>query len=133
LESHQIIEWHSDPLSADLGVVELDRVPFPVRRIYWISHFKVETIRGNHAHKNLTQLMVPLSGSLDVILFTGRHSAEFRLSAGDEPILIKPGMWRVMRNATEDAVVMVLASEKYDESDYIRDWQQYLSWHEARE
>ena len=132
MERYQIIDWHSDPLSADLGVIELDQVPFLVRRIYWISNFKAETVRGNHAHRNLTQLMVPLSGSLDVELFTGIHSAEFRLSAGDEPILIEPGIWRVMKNATEDAVVMVLASEKYNESDYIRDWHQYLSWYEAR-
>ena len=132
MDNDQIIEWHSDPLSADLGVIDLEKVPFLVRRIYWISHFKAETVRGNHAHKNLTQLMVPLAGSLDLVLFTGNYSEIFRLSVEDEPVLIKPGMWRVMKNATEDAVIMVLASEKYDESDYIRNWQDYLSWHEAR-
>lgn len=132
MTKNKMIEWHSDPFSADLGVINLESVPFVVKRIYWISHFKSETIRGNHAHKNLTQLMVPLSGSLDLILFTGTNSETFRLGAGDEPKIIKPGMWRVMRNATEDSVVMVLASEKYDESDYIRDWPEYLNWHEKR-
>lgn len=133
MDNLEVIEWHNDPLSADLGVIELDKVPFPVRRVYWISRFKEETVRGNHAHKKLTQLMIPLLGSLDVILFTGTHSVEIRLSAGDEPILIKPGVWRVMKKASEDALVMVLASEKFDESDYIRDWHQYLAWYEATE
>lgn len=129
LSSNQIIEWHSDPLSANLGVINLNAVPFLVKRIYWISHFKSETIRGNHAHKNLTQLMVPLSGSLDLVLFKGKDSQTFRLEAGNEPKRIEPGMWRVMKNATQNAVVMVLASEEYDESDYIRDWNEYLDWY----
>ena len=124
----QIIEWHSDPLSANLGVINLDAIPFLVKRVYWISHFQPETIRGNHAHKTLTQLMVPLSGALDLVLFKGKNSETFRLEAGDDPKVIEPGMWRVMKNATQNAVVMVLASEEYDESDYIRDWNDYLDW-----
>ena len=132
MEINRIIDWHNDPLSAELGVINLEDVPFPVRRIYWISYFKSGAVRGNHAHKNLTQLMIPIAGSLDLVLYNGVDSETIRLSAGDEPVVIKPGMWRVMKNASENSVVMVLASEVYVESDYIRDWNQYLDWHKAQ-
>ena len=132
MEVNRIIDWHSDPLSAELGVINLEDVPFPVRRIYWISDFKSGAVRGNHAHKNLTQMMIPIVGSLDLVLHDGVDSETIQLSAGDEPAVIKPGMWRVMKNASENAVVMVLASEVYIESDYIRDWNQYLDWRKAQ-
>ena len=132
MDVNRIIEWHSDPLTAELGVINLEDVQFPVRRIYWISNFKSDAVRGNHAHKNLMQLMIPIAGSLELALFDGIASETIRLSAGDEPVVIKPGIWRVMKNASEHSVVMVLASDVYDESDYIRDWNQYLAWHVAQ-
>ena len=132
MDIKQIIEWHSDPLTAKLGVINLEDIQFPVRRVYWISHFRSDAVRGNHAHKNLIQLMIPIAGSLELVLFDGIDSETIRLSAGDEPVTIKPGIWRVMKNVSENSVVMVLASEVYDESDYIRDWNQYLDWHRAQ-
>ena len=132
MEINRIIEWHNDPQSAKLGVINFEDLPFLVRRVYWISDFKSDAIRGNHAHKKLTQLMIPITGSLELVLFDGVDSETIRLSAGDEPVVIKPGIWRVMKNASSHLVVMVLASEVYVESDYIRDWKQYLDWHEAQ-
>jgi hypothetical protein len=128
----RIIEWHSDPLTAKLGVINLEEIPFPIRRFYWISDFKNNAVRGNHAHKNLMQLMIPIAGSFELVLFDGSYSETIRLSAGNEPVVIKPGIWRIMKNASEDSVILVLASELYDESDYIRDWKEYLEWHSAR-
>lgn len=127
----KIIEQHDDPLSANLGVLNLTDVPFEVRRIYWISNFKKGTIRGRHAHKSLTQMMLLLSGTLELSLYEGHACQSFMMQAGDDPILIKPGKWRIMKNGSIDAVVLVLASHEYDESDYIRDWNSYLEWHKT--
>lgn len=124
-----LIEHHNDPLSADLGVLNLIDVPFEVKRVYWISHFKVGTVRGQHAHKELTQAMILLSGSMELVLFNGEREELFQMHCGEDPILIKPGQWRIMKNASADAVVLVLASHEYDESDYIRDWNSYLAWY----
>lgn len=127
----KIVEHHNDPLSANLGVLNLSDVPFQIRRIYWISNFKKGTIRGRHAHKTLTQMMLLLSGTLELSLYEGRACQTFMMQAGDEPILIKPGKWRIMKNGSVDTVVLVLASHEYDESDYIRDWDSYLEWHSS--
>lgn len=127
----KIVEQHDDPLSADLRVLNLSDVPFEVRRIYWISNFKKGTIRGHHAHKSLTQMMLLLSGTLELSLYEGQACQSFMMRAGDDPILIKPGKWRIMKNGSIDALVLVLASQEYDESDYIRDWNSYLEWHKT--
>lgn len=129
--SNSIVEQHNDPLSANLGVLNMNAVPFQVRRIYWISNFKEETVRGRHAHKKLTQMMLLLSGTMELLLYEGQECKTFFMAAGDEPILINAGKWRVMKNASADAVVLVLASQEYDESDYIRNWEAYLEWFES--
>ena len=131
--NNKVIEQHNDPLSANLGVLNFSDVPFEVRRIYWISNFKNGTIRGRHAHKSLTQMMLVLSGSLELLLYEGHECEYFFMQAGDDPILINPGKWRVMKNGSIDAVVLVLASHEYDESDYIRDWNSYLEWHNSQQ
>lgn len=129
--SNSIVEQHNDPLSANLGVLNMSDVPFEVRRIYWISNFQKDTIRGRHAHKNLTQMMLLLKGTLELSLYEGHESETFLMQPGEDPVLIKPGKWRVMKNASDDAVVLVLASHEYDESDYIRNWETYLEWHKS--
>jgi len=129
LNNQNLVERHDDPSSAKLGVLNLANITFDVRRIYWITDFQDQTIRGQHAHKNLTQLMLLLTGSMDLEIFEGEKSRLIRLIGGDQPVLITPGQWRVMKNASSDAVVLVLASKEYDESDYIRNWDEYLEWY----
>lgn len=122
------VDWHSDPNSAKLGVIEFKLLPFQVKRIYWISDFKPGTVRGNHAHKSLVQLFVLVSGTITLEIFKGLEKVEHHLDSSSQPILIDSGSWRVMKEASADAVLLVLASNEYDESDYIRSWEDYLNW-----
>lgn len=127
-----MIEHHNDPLSANLGVLHLADLPFQVRRIYWISDFKEHAIRGQHAHKNLTQVMIVLSGKIELVLFDGESSKTICLVPGENPIVVNPGQWRIMKNADPGTVILVLASHEYDENDYIRNWNEYLKWYKTR-
>jgi hypothetical protein len=122
------VSFHNDPETANLGVVEFSKLPFQVHRIYWISSFKPDAVRGLHAHKTLYQVLILISGSITIELYKGVKKELINMSSSSRPLLIDPGTWRVMRDASADAMLMVIASAGYDESDYIRDWDEYLDW-----
>ena len=126
--SESWVTVYNDPATANLGIVEFCNLPFRVQRIYWLSNFKPNAVRGRHAHKTLYQIFILISGSLTVELYKGANLELIKMSAGSRPLLIDPGTWRVMRDASPDAVLMVVASAQYDESDYIRNWDEYLDW-----
>lgn len=122
-------ETHSDPNSASLGVLEFKHLPFEPKRAYWLSDFKAGRSRGNHAHKSLNQVMILLQGSLDLIIYNGTMRQEFQLNMESDYVLVPPGHWREMKNASNGTVLLVLADSDYDERDYIRSWLEYLDWH----
>lgn len=101
-------------------------VPFTVKRVYWAYDVPAGECRGGHAHKTLTQLIVAISGSFKVILTDGKVKKEIFLNHPWEGLLITPGVWRILEDFSSGAVCMVLASELYDEDDYIRDYKTYL-------
>ncbi len=111
-----------------LSVGELGKeMPFPVRRIYYIYGVPSKDIRrGYHSHKALRQLCLCVSGSCTMMLDDGKEKKDFVLDKPDKALYIGPGIWREMYDFTEDAVLMVLASEEYDETDYIRDYDEFL-------
>ena len=111
-----------------LSVGELGgEMPFPVRRIYYIYGVPSREIRrGYHSHRALRQLCLCVSGSCTMMLDDGKERTEFVLDRPDKALYIGPGIWREMYDFTEDAVLMVLASEEYDEADYIRDYDEFL-------
>lgn len=84
-------------------------------------------VRGKHAHKKLHQILFCVAGACTVSLDDGKEKAEVRLDQPSRGLLIGPGIWREMYDFTPGAVLMVLASEYYDESDYIRDYQEFLN------
>lgn len=100
--------------------------PFDIKRVYYIWGTDKQTVRGRHAHKNLEQVVVCTSGSCDFILDNGRERENIRLSSPSEGLYIKQHIWREFTNFSDDCVVMVLASEHYDEADYIRDYDEFL-------
>ena len=111
-----------------LSVVENDiDIPFEIRRIYYL-YMVPEVARGAHAHKELQQLLIATSGSVDVIMDDGISKKSFMLNKPWEGLLIPPGLWRDLEHFTKDAVLLCLASEKYDASDYIRDYGEFLSY-----
>lgn len=100
--------------------------PFEIKRVYYIWGTDKNVIRGKHAHRKLEQVIVCTSGSCDFILDDGNERTTVHLSNPAQGLHIKSNIWREFTNFSPDCVVMVLASEHYDEKDYIRDYQTFL-------
>lgn len=112
-----------------LRVIEPERIfGFTARRTYWIEGVPEEAIRGHHAHKVLNQAIALLRGSATVSLRTPDREYSFNLSTSDEALVIPAGFWREMSRFSADALMMVYASDLYDEKDYIRDWDSYVEF-----
>lgn len=110
-----------------LAVVEKDGIPFEIKRVYYLYDVPSDSFRGGHAHKTLTQFLIPLSGSFDVILKDGKEERTITMNKPNKGLLIVPGIWREIINFSSGSVCLVLASKVFDEADYIRDFQEYLS------
>jgi dTDP-4-dehydrorhamnose 3,5-epimerase-like enzyme len=103
-------------------------LPFEIRRVYYIFGTKPGVVRGRHAHRALRQVLICVSGSCTISLDDGRAKSDISLSAPDVGLYIGPGIWREMSDFSPDAVLLVLASEHYDEGDYIRDYDAFLEY-----
>jgi len=101
-------------------------VPFDIKRVYYIFGIKEGVSRGFHAHRNLKQVAVCVTGSCRFVLDNGKQREEFVLDKSTTGLLIDDLTWREMHDFSLDCVLMVLASEYYDESDYIRDYEAFL-------
>ena len=110
----------------ELVAIEGERhIPFLIRRFYYIFGVPEETPRGMHAHRNLWQVVITLSGSCRFILDDGERRESVVLDKPNVGLLIEPGVWREMHDFRPDTVVAVLASREYDEHDYIRDYGEF--------
>ena len=101
-------------------------LPFDVKRVYYIWGTDANVTRGKHAHRKLEQMIVCTSGSCDFILDDGKKRETVHLDNPAQGLYIKHNIWREFTNFSEDCVVMVLASEYYDENDYIRDYEKFI-------
>ncbi|HCU01667.1 MAG: WxcM domain-containing protein [Candidatus Moranbacteria bacterium GW2011_GWE1_35_17] len=101
-------------------------VPFDIKRVYYIYDTTPGTVRGHHAHKKLKQLLVATSGSCTIVCDDGKEKREFILDWPNKALYVEGMIWRDMKNFSKGAVLMVLASEYYDENDYIRDYNVFL-------
>ena len=102
-------------------------IPFEIKRAYYLYDVPGGSDRGSHAHKNLHQFIVAMSGSFDVLLDDGEEKKRFHLNRSYYGLYICPMMWRYLDNFSSGAVCMVLASNHYDESDYIRNYDEFLN------
>ncbi|MDR0866635.1 MAG: FdtA/QdtA family cupin domain-containing protein [Candidatus Symbiothrix sp.] len=100
-------------------------LPFDVRRVYYLYDIPGGEVRGGHAHKELQQLIVAVSGSFDVTLDDGHNKKTVTLNRPNFGLHVIPGIWRDLSNFSSGAVCLVLASHVYDENDYIRDYHQF--------
>lgn len=100
-------------------------VPFDIRRVYWIYDVPGGESRGGHAHRRLRQLLIPMSGSFHVVIDDGRERREVLLNHPWQGLLIVPGIWRTLEDFSSGAVCMVLASELFDEDEYIYDYAEF--------
>lgn len=112
-------------LRGKLAVIEGECIPFEVKRVYYLFDVPSDAYRGGHAHKNLSQLLIPLSGSFDVVLKDGKEEKTIVLNKPTKGLLIVPGIWRELENFSAGAVCLVLASDVYNEEDYVRDFDEF--------
>lgn len=124
----EIDKHHSDS-KGNISVVENgDTVPFDVKRIYYLYDVPGGVSRGGHAHKELSQLIIAASGSFTVTLDDGTVKRAFTLNRPYQGLLVKPGVWRNLDDFSSGSVCLVLASEKYDENDYITEYDEFLKY-----
>lgn len=106
-------------------------VPFAIERVYYLYDVPGGAERGGHAHLQLEQVIIAMSGSFDVVLDDGLQRRRFHLNRSYHGIYVCPMIWRELDNFTSGSVCLVLASARYDEADYIRDYERFKS--EARQ
>lgn len=107
-------------------------VPFDIRRVYYLYDVPGCESRGGHAHRELEQCIIAANGSFDLLLDDSTRMERVQLNDPTHGIYVPPGVWREMENFSQGAVCLVLASEFYDESDYIREYDQFVQWHNER-
>jgi dTDP-4-dehydrorhamnose 3,5-epimerase-like enzyme len=100
-----------------------NHISFPIKRVYYLYDVPSGASRGGHAHKNLLELVIALSGSFDVMLDDGQEKKKIFLNRPHYGLLIIPGVWREIENFSSNSVALVLASDAYIEGDYIRDYE----------
>ena len=106
-------------------------VPFDIKRVYYLYDVPGGEERGGHAHKELQQFIISISGAFDVLLDDGINKKIVRLDRPYIGLHIVPGIWRELLNFSSGAICLVLASEKYMVDDYIRDYQEFLNYKEV--
>ena len=103
-------------------------IPFKIKRAYWIYDVPGGETRGGHAYKKLDEVIIALSGSFDVILHNGKKEQKFTLNRSYNALYIPNLIWRTLENFSTNSVAFIVASEAYNEADYIRDFDQYKQY-----
>lgn len=117
----------SDPRGNLTFIESGNQIPFDISRVYYLYDVPGGSERGGHAHKDLNQLIIAMSGSFDIVLDDGNEKKRFHLNRSYQGLYVCPMIWRELDNFSSGSVCMVLASNPYDEADYYRDYNEYLS------
>ena len=120
-----VFQPHGDSRGQLISLEEFKDIPFTIKRVYYMYETGQNVIRGCHAHKSLKQILICIHGSCKIKLDNGLEQKVVPLEKPYEGLYIPDNMWREMFDFSKDAVLMVLASELYDETDYIRDYQDF--------
>lgn len=123
-----VFQPHGDARGQLVALEEFKDIPFRIRRVYYMYDTRDGVTRGKHAHKSLQQILVCIHGSCKILLDNGKEKKIVPLEKPYEGLYVSNVMWREMYDFSSDAVLMVLASEPYDEGDYIRDYDEFLSF-----
>jgi dTDP-4-dehydrorhamnose 3,5-epimerase-like enzyme len=121
-------QTHGDARGELVAIEEFKDIPFRVKRIYYMYGVAEGITRGYHAHKALEQILICIHGSCKIRLDDGTERKEVLLDKPYEGLYVSNCMWREMFDFSEDGVLLVLASELYDEADYIRDYDEFLKF-----
>lgn len=111
----------------NIGVIENCTIPFEMKRVYYLYDIPSSAKRGGHAHKSLVQVLIAISGSFDVLLKNDISERKVTLNKPNIGLLINNNIWRELENFSSGAVCLVIASAVFEEGDYIRDYDEYLS------
>lgn len=112
----------------NLSVIEKDILPYEIKRVYYLYDVPSDSNRGGHAHIELQQFLIALSGSFDVVLDDGISKRTITLNRPNKGLLIPNGIWRELENFSAGAVCLALVSDVYKENDYIRDLEDFYSF-----
>ena len=118
---------HGDDRGQLVAIEAMEHIPFQVNRVYYIYDTLPGVRRGFHAHRNLQQILICVHGSCRIHLDNGFETAEVLLDKPNEGLYISNDMWREMYDFSEGAVLLVLASNHYDEADYIRNYEDFIN------
>lgn len=124
---HLVISKYLDNRGELIAIDNLESIPFKIERLFIIQKYGIDEIRGNHAHFKCKQFLIILNGHLDLLLDNGRtnHLYDLNSSKNNNTLYVPPLHWLIQKNASEDLQLLVLASEKYEESDYIFSYQEF--------
>lgn len=117
---------HGDERGQLIALEEYNDIPFRIKRVYYMYDTIKGVVRGHHAHKSLEQILVCIHGSCKIRLDDGKEKKVVYLEKPYEGLYVANNIWREMYDFSPDAVLMVLASEIYEEKDYIRDYEEFL-------
>jgi hypothetical protein len=112
----------------NIAVIEKELLPFSIKRVYYLFDVPCSARRGGHAHKEQFELLIPLSGSFDVVLNNGNVTKRVTLNKPDKGLLIKSNTWRELDNFSSGAVCLVISSGEFLEEDYIRDFEEFKAY-----
>ena len=118
-----------EDLRGNLSFIEEgNHIPFKIKRTYWIYDVPGGQVRGGHAFKIQQEFIIALSGSLDVVVDDGQEKNTFSLNRSYYGLYVPAGKWRQMQNFSTNSLAMVLSSTHYNETDYIRDYNEFLKF-----
>lgn len=123
-----VFQPHGDERGQLVALEEFKDIPFKIKRVYYMYDTLPDVTRGYHAHKNLKQILICIHGSCKIKLDNGKEKKIVPLEKPYEGLYVDNNMWREMYDFSDDAVLMVLASELYNEDDYIRDYDEFLKF-----
>ncbi|WP_174866943.1 sugar 3,4-ketoisomerase [Pectobacterium polaris] len=121
------LQTHGDERGSLIALEKGKNIPFEIKRVYYMFNTKEEVRRGFHAHRQLKQVVIAVRGSCRFLLDDGVEKISVLLDNPAQGLLIESFMWREMYDFSDDCVLMVLADSLYDESDYIRNYDEFIS------
>lgn len=129
MANYELIDFKTlgDDRGSLIAIEEGYNAPFPIKRVYYIFDTKQGIERGFHAHIDLKQIAIAVKGSCTFVIDNGNKREDILLNNPEKGLLIEGLIWREMKNFSEDCILLVLASEHYDESDYLRNYDDFIS------
>ena len=121
-----VFQPHGDDRGQLVALEEMKDIPFEIKRVYYMFDTASDAIRGKHAHKSLEQVLICTSGSCKILLDDGNSKTVVNLDDPKKGLYISNNLWREMFDFSDDAVLMVLASDYYKEEDYIRNYEEFV-------